>query len=244
MVRGCGVCLGLALCWAFPSFLVFGQTGERPGQAPPQFKAGVVLVPVDVRVVDKAGNPVSGLTAADFTIYDNNVRQEIAHFLPQSVPTAARTFVIALGRGRLNHPGRALDALIEFVRSKTMPQDRVGVIASLSRDRADHRSRGGGTAPRAVRDRHESIEEKYSRDNRKVADLPLSEDTRSAIDALFSAPGFPAVQLLPGGNGARAWLILHGFPQGHSGDPVLEPSRRREASGFCLRAAVARRPLR
>lgn len=129
MVSDRSVCWGLALCWAFSSFLVFAQTGERQEQPPPQFRAGVVLVPVDVRVVDKAGNPVSGLTAGDFLIYHNNVRQEIAHFLPQSVPAAARTFVIALGRGRLNDPGRALDALIEFVRSKTLPQDRVGVIA-------------------------------------------------------------------------------------------------------------------
>ena len=205
MVRGRGVCLGLALCWAFPSFLVFGQTGERPGQAPPQFRAGVVLVPVDVRAVDKAGNPVSGLTAADFTIYDNNVKQEIAHFLPQSVPTAPRTFVIALGRGRLNDPGRALDALIEFVRSKMLPQDRVGVIAYYRATEltTDHEAvaRLLETVPRTARvDRTEVRTQR----TRKAADLPLSEDTRSSIEALFSAPGLPAVQVLPGGNGARA----------------------------------------
>src|SRR5262245_33940111 len=128
MVRDRGVRWSLALWWAFSPFLVFGQTGER-SQVPPQFKAGVVLVPVDVRVADKSGNPVSGLTADDFLIYDSNVRQEIAHFLPQSVPAAPRTFVIALGRGRLNVPGRALDVLIDFVRSKMRTQDRVGVIA-------------------------------------------------------------------------------------------------------------------
>ena len=205
MVRGRGVCLRLALCWAFPSFLVFGQTGERPGQAPPQFRAGVVLVPVDVRVVDKAGNPVSGLTAADFTIYDNNVGQEIAHFVPQSVPTAPRTFVIALGRGRLNYPVSALDALIEFVRSKTLPQDRVGVIAYYRATELTTDREAVARLLERYRDRHESIEAKYDRDNRNVADLPLSEDTRSSIDALFSAPGLPAVQVLPGGNGARAW---------------------------------------
>jgi hypothetical protein len=55
------------------------------------------------------------------------------------------------------------------------------------------------------RDRHESIELKYEARNAKGADLPLSEDLRSSIDSLFSAPGLPAVQVLPGGNGARAW---------------------------------------
>lgn len=205
MVRGRAVCVSLALCVAFPSFLVFGQTGQLPAQAPPQFKAGVVLVPVDVRVVDKAGDPVSGLTAADFLIYDNNVRQEIAHFLPQSVPTAPRTFVIALGRGRLNDPGRALDALIEFVRLKTQPQDRVGVIAYFRATDLTTDHEAVARLLERYRDRHESIEQKYERDNRAVADLPLSEDTRSSIEALFSAPGLPAVQVLPGGNGARAY---------------------------------------
>src|ERR1700683_2553209 len=37
----------------------------------PTFRAGVELVPVDVQVFDKQGQPVLGLTAKDFTVKDN-----------------------------------------------------------------------------------------------------------------------------------------------------------------------------
>lgn len=52
---------------------------------------------------------------------------------------------------------------------------------------------------------HQSIELKSEGKDPKAADLPLTADLRSSIEALFSVPGLPPVQVLPGGNGARAW---------------------------------------
>ena len=77
----------------------------------PQFRAGVTLVPVEVRVLDREGNPVSGLTQADFTVREDGRPHEISHF--QAVNSdgsskIARNFFIVLGRGRLNEPTKAL----------------------------------------------------------------------------------------------------------------------------------------
>ena len=92
-------------------------------------RSGVILVPVDVRVVDAKGNPITDLTRADFQVFEDGVLQEIAHFekisfaddaaasseLP-GLTTTYRTFILLLGRGRINHPAKGLDHLIDFVR--------------------------------------------------------------------------------------------------------------------------------
>ena len=79
------------------------------------------MVPIDVRVVDRRGNPVTDLKKEDFTVVEDGVPQEIAHFTVQTlspdpkmaegapqllVPTGdlraqnRRVFLLLLGRGR------------------------------------------------------------------------------------------------------------------------------------------------
>ena len=63
-------------------------------------------------------SPFWSLKAADFTVFGNGVRRQIAHFSTQAyfegVPPAQtpRTFFFLLGRGRLNETTKALDALL------------------------------------------------------------------------------------------------------------------------------------
>ncbi len=70
----------IALVLALPALCAWG------GQA--TFRSGVTLVRVDVSVT-RDGIPVSGLTAANFELRDNGVRQRIDRVLAEEVPLAA-----------------------------------------------------------------------------------------------------------------------------------------------------------
>jgi VWFA-related protein len=124
-----------------------------PNQQLPAFKSGVTMVPLDVRVVDKDGRPITDLKREDFTILENGVPQPLAHFVAQvleadapapglraspkaapfdTAPQTRRVFLILLGPGALGdtraHP-ETLDALLRFIRQSLLPQDQVGLIA-------------------------------------------------------------------------------------------------------------------
>ena len=98
---------------------------ERPQQQQqpqvPIFRSAVTLVPIDVRVTDKSGKPVTDLKQDEFTITEDGVKQDIRHFsvqmlTPQKVeadtnlelretainlePQTNRIFLVVLGRGK------------------------------------------------------------------------------------------------------------------------------------------------
>ncbi len=92
-----------------------------PAQQPlPTFRSAVTLVPVDVRVVDRNGAPITDLKAEEFSLYEDGVKQDVRHFsvkalaaeapaaddkmaLRQSTlsfePQTKRIFLVVLGRG-------------------------------------------------------------------------------------------------------------------------------------------------
>ena len=96
---------------------------------------------------------MTDLRQEDFTVIEDGVRQNIAHFSFQALtaipvdpsaptkgllrkipvaeltPETRRTFLIVLGRGRLQHPSRGIDGLLTFVRKDLLPQDLVAVLA-------------------------------------------------------------------------------------------------------------------
>jgi VWFA-related protein len=74
----------LAFLAALQSLLAAPQ---KPAPQTPVFKTSVDLLQVDVSVLDRAGRPVEGLTAADFTLLENGASQEIANFLAVRGPS-------------------------------------------------------------------------------------------------------------------------------------------------------------
>jgi VWFA-related protein len=115
------------------------------------FRGTTTLIPVDIRVIDRAGKPVTDLSQADFVVTENGAPQSIRHFSTQDYtpdPSAAveplklrteltdsvapqnrRVFLIVLGRGRLQPPAKGVDGALHFVRERLLPQDLVGVMA-------------------------------------------------------------------------------------------------------------------
>ena len=74
--------LGLAIV-ARPALIAQGSLQNQP-----TFRSVTSLVPLDVRVLDRNGKPISNLTATDFTILEDNVQQKLGHFSVTTLPTA------------------------------------------------------------------------------------------------------------------------------------------------------------
>ena len=195
------------------------SAAEVAAQIQPPIRSKVVLVPLDIRVLDRDGNPVRDLTAADFEVYEDGVRQELAHFLPLPLagetrgsmdlgpehPLAEaaathRSFILVLGSGQINAPGKGLDGLVDFVKNRLRPTDRVGVTAYLrtSEPTTDH-----AAVLRFLeryRKDYQTLYDRIAWDGRPRGGVlgSLSGETRGHIDAVFRAPGIPVFSALPG----------------------------------------------
>ena len=94
----------------------------QPQQPPPTFRSGVTAVPIDVRVIDREGKPVTDLKQEDFAVFEDDVRQPVVHFFQQVLvarppgpalrarsdapsfdgsPQTHRIFLVVLGAGAL-----------------------------------------------------------------------------------------------------------------------------------------------
>jgi hypothetical protein len=68
------------------TLLCLAGWASHPGaqQEPGTFRARITLVPIDVRVVDREGSPVTDLRQEDFIVLEDGVRQQIRHFSLQT----------------------------------------------------------------------------------------------------------------------------------------------------------------
>jgi VWFA-related protein len=126
---------------------VLGADRQPPQSA--TFRTWTTLIPVDVRVLDRNGNPVTSLTRDDFTIFEDGTVQKIGYFERQALEpglrepaTSAvadepllvgqqrRVFLIVLGR--LWMPEELFgttQAITGFIRNELLPRDLVAVSA-------------------------------------------------------------------------------------------------------------------
>ncbi len=198
---------------------------QQPSRVPGTFRSAVTLVPLDVRVLDRQGRPVTDLKQDDFTVFEEDVPQKIGHFSHQMLtpePSAANTslrlrqapgsalepqnhrvFLIVLGRGRLQYPARGLDAAIEFVGERLLPQDQVAVLAyNRATDFTTDRAQIIQVLER-FRERHEKIEADLKHRISGLAavygsrDIP--ENMQASIDEIFQVPDGPGFRRLPPG---------------------------------------------
>jgi VWFA-related protein len=119
---------------------------QEPPQKPqrlPRHDAAAIVKLVPVRVLDKAGRPVSGLTKEDFLIYDNRKSQTITefevHIIPGAEPTAlappvtpesSRKYFILLDVQSNDPLGvkNSKQAAMHFIDSKFRPGDEAAVL--------------------------------------------------------------------------------------------------------------------
>jgi len=221
----------LVLVVGLCAWVVWPSALSAQRQAQGAFRGRVVLVPVDVRVLDADGNPVTDLTQDDFTVLENGRPQKIGHFSTQAFTAAApgaetapvlrrnaglettpvtyRTFLIVLGRGRLQAPARGMDAVIQLVQGGLLASDLVGVMAYNRATDLTTRHDQVLTLLERYLERHEGIEtalDEYFFEDRATGEFALRAlygDTtippgiQAEIDSIFDAAGLPPSRSLP-----------------------------------------------
>jgi VWFA-related protein len=198
------------------------QAPQQPETSRPTFTANTELVPLDVRVLDKNGRPVPGLTAADFSVTEDGVLQRVEHFSivhrtaeASGTPSRRaalvrsdrpsplldqpdRIFLLYLGRGDLVGPAEGIDGMRHFVRDRLLPQDEVAVMAwNRATDfTTDHAS------VLAVLDRYKDAGRKIEQDIASFfrspafvyGDRTIPRGIQAEINAVFQGPGAAPVR--------------------------------------------------
>ena len=196
-----------------------GQSRQVP-QAP-TFRSRVTLVPIDVRVLDRNGAPITDLRKEDFIIEEDGVPQQISHFLRQTLvaresdagtppvrpptetldlkPQDRRVFLIVLGLNARWLPTDVFGtakAIARFLREQLLPQDYAGFLAwrNATDITADHEA----VAQVVERLRAYELSLERRRDIRPgllaqyiVGARPLPPEMKAELDAVFQ----PATQV-------------------------------------------------
>jgi VWFA-related protein len=241
----CPVCVvaAMALSVAVPS-----PRGIE--QQAPAFRGGALLVPVDVHVTDKRGEPVRGLTAADFSVVEDGVGQQIRHFVAgdlspdaaatigpalrhqalqaQDAPTR-RVFLLVLANGRPQGPAKGIDAATTFVREHLLPQDQLAIAAwNRATDFTNDRTPQLQVLEEYKR-RYEKIDALLKSVRGGLASMFDDPSRYSAIqleiDAVFRAGGPGARQVIDGDTSTLQRAIAAGMQRRGDAALVDEPAR-------------------
>jgi len=106
---------------------VAGQRTQDEGKKDDafRFKSGVELINVTATVTDKTGRFVPGLRQEDFTVYEDNVRQEVTHFSNDRVPVSLGIVLDTSGSMSGEKLDNALAAIDRFLGTLLDPTDEI-----------------------------------------------------------------------------------------------------------------------
>jgi Ca-activated chloride channel family protein len=205
--------------------LFLGAFGVYVGAEPyAQFTSGVNLVEVYATVTDRHGDPLSGLTAADFRVAEDGTGQTISAFASGEFPLSIaigldRSFSMGGADNRLGVAKSAARTLVGVLR----PADQVMIVAiggettiaaPLSTDRA---------AALAAIDRLDAW-----------GTTPLYDATLGALDAIQQARGRRALVLLSDGTDRYSDTTAA---------ELLDRARERDALIYPVAIGAARPPV-
>jgi Ca-activated chloride channel family protein len=171
-------------------------------------------------VTDAKGEPVTGLTAADFSVEEDGQRQAITTFAAAEFPLALAVAVdrsFSVPRPALNDAVAAARRLVEALQ----PTDRVMVLAIGSEVET--------VAPLST-DRRAAVDALETLD--PWGTTPLYDAALAAIDAIQSAPGRRALMLLTDGDDRYSQV---------SAPELVNQARRRDVIVYPI-ATGRRRP--
>jgi Ca-activated chloride channel homolog len=165
-----------------------------------RFKSGVELINVTATVTDKNGRFVPGLRQEDFTIYEDNVRQEVTHFSNERVPVSLGIVLDTSGSMSGEKLDNALAAIDRFLGSLLDPTDEIFIyrfseFPQLLQDWTTDRQRlsrvvrrinaGGGTAMYDAL--AEAVPMAQTGQNRKKAIVLISDGNDTNSDTSLSS---------------------------------------------------------
>jgi VWFA-related protein len=124
----CRLSLGVLTCvlWAVAPAAPQKQQDSQAAtlqEVPPTFRVESNLVVVDVTVRDRRGSLVTDLRREDFVVYEDNVKQEIATFSLENIPTALRETTAEEKPGPPASPEPAPVNLSATPRTEWKPED-------------------------------------------------------------------------------------------------------------------------
>ena len=165
-----------------------------------RFKSGVELINVTATVTDRNGRFVPGLRQEDFTIYEDNVRQEISHFSNERVPVSLGIVLDTSGSMAGEKIDNALAAIDRFLTTLLDPTDEIFIyrfsnFPELLQDWTADRRRlsrvvaritaGGGTAMYDAL--AEAVPMAQTGQNRKKAIVLISDGNDTNSDTSLSS---------------------------------------------------------
>jgi Ca-activated chloride channel family protein len=109
-------------------------TAQTPPASPPQqapFRAGVDLVSLNVTVVDGTARYITDLTADDFTVFEDGVKQDVTFFNRTNLPIALALLIDTSASMEAKLP-TAQEAAIGFAK-RLRPQDLAEIVDFDSR---------------------------------------------------------------------------------------------------------------
>jgi VWFA-related protein len=106
----------------------------RQQDVPPQFRTGVELVQLDVAVLDDKRQPVRGLTAAEFTVFEEGVARPIRAFTAVDLPARTTSAETAWSKDVppdvvSNQVGEQEGRLVVILMDRTIPVQQPTIVA-------------------------------------------------------------------------------------------------------------------
>ncbi len=109
-----------------------GIKSETPGKD--VIRIETRLVNLNVKAMDKAGQPLTDLKLEDFFVYEDGVKQEVSHFKPVNAPVNVIMLLDLSGSTRSKRKGMT-EAARRFI-DALPPQDKIALVAFTRKYRA------------------------------------------------------------------------------------------------------------